>query len=110
MVLVKLGADPIGLVTEARASGGPVTAGRPYLVGERGPKIFNPSQSGTIIPNHAIGGAAPVAISFTLNLGDVHLGSGQDAQGFIQNLKNEMSDFLDEKLRSVGNKIGLQPA
>lgn len=34
----------------ARASGGPVTGGVPYLVGERGPELVIPSQSGTVIP------------------------------------------------------------
>lgn len=36
-----------------RASGGPVTAGMPYLVGERGPEWFVPDRSGEIIPNDA---------------------------------------------------------
>lgn len=34
-----------------RASGGPVQAGRPYLVGERGPEIVVPRNSGTVLPN-----------------------------------------------------------
>ncbi len=37
-----------------RAKGGPVKAGRPYLVGEEGPEIIVPMQSGTVVPNHAI--------------------------------------------------------
>jgi phage-related protein len=41
--------NPNGL--QARAGGGPVTAGVPYLVGELQPEIFVPSQSGTILPN-----------------------------------------------------------
>jgi len=40
----------------ARAGGGPVSAGAPYLVGESGPEIIVPRQSGTVIPNSAIGG------------------------------------------------------
>lgn len=40
-----------------RASGGPVAGGSTYVVGERGPEIFTPSTSGTIIPNHAISAA-----------------------------------------------------
>lgn len=40
----------------ARASGGPVTGGRPYLVGEMGPELFVPGRSGTIIPNGSGGG------------------------------------------------------
>lgn len=44
---------------EAKAMGGPVTAGTPYIVGERGPELIVPSQSGTVIPNHAMTAAAP---------------------------------------------------
>lgn len=40
-----------------RASGGPVSAGSPYLVGEQGPELFMPGKSGTIIPNNALGGS-----------------------------------------------------
>lgn len=34
-----------------KANGGPVTAGVPYLVGERRPEVFVPSQSGRIVPS-----------------------------------------------------------
>jgi hypothetical protein len=44
-------------VDGARAGGGPVSAGKNYLVGERGPEIFSPSSSGSIIPNHRAGGS-----------------------------------------------------
>ena len=40
-----------------RANGGPVRAGRSYIVGERGPEVFTPGVSGGITPNHAMGGA-----------------------------------------------------
>jgi hypothetical protein len=43
----------------ARASGGPVSAGKQYLVGERGPELFTPSTGGTIVPNDALVGGAP---------------------------------------------------
>jgi hypothetical protein len=39
----------------ARALGGPVSGGQPYLVGERGPELFVPSVSGGIVPNNAVG-------------------------------------------------------
>ena len=35
----------------ARAMGGSVTAGQPYLVGERGPEIFSPNINGSIVNN-----------------------------------------------------------
>ncbi len=49
---------------EGRATGGPVTAGTPYIVGERGPEIVVPGRSGTVIPNNRIGvgGGINVAI------------------------------------------------
>lgn len=36
----------------ARAAGGPVLSGSTYLVGEKGPELFTPNASGSIIPNH----------------------------------------------------------
>ena len=38
------------------ANGGRASAGRSHLVGERGPEIFTPKSSGTVIPNNQIGG------------------------------------------------------
>lgn len=47
-----------------RANGGPVSAGSPYLVGERGPELFMPKASGTVIPNNALGmGGANVVVN-----------------------------------------------
>jgi len=39
-----------------RATGGPVSAGTSYLVGERGMEIFTPRTSGNITPNNKLGG------------------------------------------------------
>ena len=38
---------------EPRAMGGSVTSGKPYLVGEKGPELFVPKNSGGIVPNQA---------------------------------------------------------
>jgi len=52
----------------ARAGGGPVSGGGTYLVGERGPELFTPQQSGQIIPNHALAGAGGVrSMQITIN-------------------------------------------
>lgn len=42
------------LISGARAEGGPVGAGKTYLVGERGPELVRFGQSGMVIPNKAI--------------------------------------------------------
>lgn len=47
-----------------RANGGPVMGGSSYMVGERGPELFVPRQSGTIVPN-GIGG---VTINQSINI------------------------------------------
>jgi len=39
-----------------RASGGTVTGGRSFVVGERGPELFTPGRSGSIAPNKSLGG------------------------------------------------------
>lgn len=39
-----------------KAIGGPVLAGTPYMVGEHGPELFMPGQSGSISPNGRFGG------------------------------------------------------
>jgi hypothetical protein len=49
-----------------RALGGPVSSGRPYIVGEVGPELFVPSSSGNITPNNALGGSV---INLTVNAG-----------------------------------------
>jgi len=41
-----------------RAEGGPVSRGRSYIVGERGPEMFTPGSSGHITPNHELGGGS----------------------------------------------------
>jgi hypothetical protein len=40
----------------ARAGGGPVVGGRDYLVGEKGPEVFTPNMSGSIIANDNLSG------------------------------------------------------
>ena len=46
-----------------RANGGPVMRGSSYIVGERGPEIFSPGVSGTITPNHALGGSTNIVVN-----------------------------------------------
>lgn len=55
----------------ARAMGGPVLSGKSYLVGERGPELFTPRQSGTIVPNHALA-SPPVFLPVArISMGDL---------------------------------------
>ena len=46
--------------TTPRANGGAVGAGRPYMVGERGPELFVPGAQGNIVPNNAMASTSVV--------------------------------------------------
>jgi phage-related minor tail protein len=48
-----------------RATGGPVTGGRPYMVGERGPELFVPSSSGRI--EKLAGGGRDLRVAISVN-------------------------------------------
>lgn len=53
----------------ARANGGAVSAGKSYLVGERGAEMFVPNQSGSIVPNNKLGGGVTVHQTINLSAG-----------------------------------------
>lgn len=59
----KLGGGLVGGITGfikhpfGLAAGGPIGANEMHLVGEKGPELFVPSTSGTIVPNGAFGGS-----------------------------------------------------
>ena len=58
----------------ALASGGPVSAGETYLVGEQGPELFTPASAGAISPNNALGAAPQITLNVTAG----------DAQSFLK--------------------------
>jgi len=57
------GSGLLGMIPGFRAKGGPVKGGGSYIVGERGPEMFSPGVSGTITPNHALGGSTTVIVN-----------------------------------------------
>ena len=57
-----------------RAMGGPVSSGSPYVVGEKGPELFVPHASGTIVPNNKMGsggggGTGSVTVNYNIAAG-----------------------------------------
>ena len=69
-----------GIFGGGKATGGPVSPNKSYLVGERGPELFMPSGSGNIIPNHSLGGGGTV-INLTVN-------GALDAEGTARTIVN----------------------
>jgi hypothetical protein len=75
--LLKIGAGFFGGGTgisgqsvDLSAEGGAISAGNPYVVGERGRELFVPSTSGTMIPNHDLSGTG-TNITFNIQANDV---------------------------------------
>jgi hypothetical protein len=65
--LATMASDAIGpLFGGKRADGGPMSAGMAYLVGERGPELVVPRQSGTVIPAGKFGASVTVVPQVTV--------------------------------------------
>lgn len=92
-----------------RALGGPVAAGRSYLVGEKGPEIWQAPQSGRIMPNRTVAslaraaaasmalGAVPAAADSGMSSGavtigriEIHQQPGEDSDELIRRLIAEI--------------------
>ena len=68
-----------------KANGGPVSANKPYLVGERGPELFTPGSSGSITPNGEFGGGSTTIIN---NI------TAMDTQSVKQALAKQDPEFI----------------
>ena len=67
--LLALGLSALGSLlggSPGRATGGPVSPGRAYMVGERGPELFVPTSSGAVVAPRQ-GGARDVRIAIAVN-------------------------------------------
>jgi hypothetical protein len=87
-------ADAIGLMGGPnpfafKAIGGPVQSGKPYVVGERGPEMFVPSRSGSIVPNNKLGGGGGVVVNQVIN---VSTGVQQTVRAEIKQLMPQIAD------------------
>jgi hypothetical protein len=90
----------IGRLFGMRAMGGPVTGGKPYMVGERGPEMIVPSRNGNVIANNQLGGGG-VTVNQTIN---ITTGVQQTVRAEIRSLMPQIADsakraVLDAKQR-----------
>lgn len=77
-----------------RAMGGPVSGGSPYVVGEKGPELFVPHASGTIVPNNKMGSGGGSAGGVTINY---NIASGVS--------RAELVPILDQERRRLKAEI-----
>jgi len=94
---------------EARQMGGPVEAGQSYLVGEEGPELFTPDESGMITPNGAIsetsgtegtakGGSIMYKIDSLIGTLTINVEGAEEAGTAVQ---DAILDALNELSRNV---------
>ena len=98
----------------SRYMGGPVSAGMPYIVGEKGPEAFIPDRDGTIIPNNMLAG--PMTGFNAMNVPtpqtaqEVTIPASvtrtQESQGNAQmEMMQTQINKLDEMIRLMGRQI-----
>lgn len=80
-----------GFLSGLRADGGPVAAGQSYVVGERGPEIFTPKNSGEIIANEDIKKGGSPTINLHMN-------------GMMASSASDMRDIFNQGLRLVNQE------
>ena len=90
-----------------RAMGGPVDAGTSYLVGEKGPEVIVPRQSGNVIPNNKLGGG-DINIQIVVN---AETGStqqqGNDSEGKANALGRQLSNMVAQEIMKHKRTGGL---
>ena len=80
-------------VSGVRANGGGISAGSPYIVGERGPELIIPGRSGTVIPNSNLGGGGGnVTINNTFTGGVTRADLGEMIPKIVEASKRAVLD------------------
>lgn len=100
-----------------RAAGGPVNSGSPYIIGEKGPELFIPSSSGTVVPNNQLGQV--VAGGFNIQISHRNEGtqqqvtsSGADFDGKNLIIKIVTQDIANDGMisRTMSKTFGMRRA
>ena len=77
------------------AAGGRPPAGRPSIVGEKGPEIFVPSTAGTVIPNDQIGGGVVNNVNISVDASGTNV---QSDNGQAEMLGKMLAGAVQEEL------------
>lgn len=101
----KISKERLNALTAGRASGGPVTAGTPYMVGEVGKEMFIPSTNGTIVPNHQLNNSSPSTINITVQAG-AFMGNPSDARKYAQLIADHLKDVAGAKGMTAAQLLG----
>lgn len=106
-----------GGVDGKRAGGGPVTSGKTYLVGEKGPELFTPSGSGRIVPNDELSGTGRRASgtassrgggssSISVTFGNIVVQGVQSASEIAEQVGEQLEAKIREVTRGLQADLG----
>lgn len=90
---------------QGKARGGSVMDGVPYLVGEKGPELFVPSNNGRIIPNNQTSTGGQTIVNVTANVG-VYAGTELEKRKLAKELFESLKDVAGSKNMSVSQMLG----
>jgi len=84
------------------ANGGTARAGKTHLVGERGPELFTPGVTGTVTPNHALGGSTNNIVVNVDATGSSVAGNGSEADQLGGLIASVVQATIIDEQRSGG--------
>ncbi len=87
-----------------RASGGPVSGGSAYIIGESGPEIMVPNSNGYIFPNSFLSGLTKFADGGFISSSTSALVGENGPELFIPSL-NSSSNYSTPSMRSSGSNV-----
>jgi len=76
--------------------GGARQSGTPFLVGEKGPELFTPSNAGTVTPNHQLGGGG-TTVNFNITTVDA-----QSFGNLLDTRRGQIVNMINSALNNKG--------
>lgn len=90
--------------TATRAMGGSVYAGKPTLVGERGPELFIPSTPGKIIPNSQVSGGGSVVFAPNIDARGADVAAVARIEQTLQRMASEIVPTIRKEIANGPKK------
>jgi hypothetical protein len=93
-----------------KASGGPVQAGKTYLVGEEGPELVHFRRNGTVVPNHALkggsGGGGTFAPVYNIDARGAQAGVADQILHAIKAYDAQLNKTLPSRISDINVRFG----
>ncbi len=91
-----------GFLAGFLAEGGTAQAGKAYVVGERGPELFVPRSTGTVVPNDAMANTVGGEVNVNFNINAVDAASFDE---LLLSRKNLIVGTIQQAFRQQGRRL-----